>query len=143
MISIGVAIMIAPSLLNTRVISKLIKLMYQNRRMPEFLESLAKKSATNWNTPKLSRTSAIAMVAIIVTDAPPTSEPITFKSSNETDPAMTISAAPARAGMDTLSPLGLHIINTIVATNEMIVSVTVNILFSSPFYLVVVHVVSS
>lgn len=112
-----------PSLLKNSVIKKQIRFTYQNSRMPEPFALAARPSAAHTKKPKLSSTTAITIVAIIVIAAPLTVALICPKSANVTLPLMMTSKAPIEEGMASFNSLGLHKMRTTVITNAKIVMV--------------------
>jgi hypothetical protein len=125
MTSIGVVIKILPSLLKKSVMRKHKRLTYQNNRIPDPFAFAASFSATQLKNPKLSKTIAITMVAIMVMAAPEMVSVITPRSVSETLPLIITKIAPIVAGMASLFPLGLQSIKMSVATKAKIVIQTI------------------
>jgi hypothetical protein len=125
MTNIGVVIKILPSLLKKSVMRKHKRLTYQNNRMPEPFAFSASFSATQLKNPKLSKTMAITIVAIIVIAAPLIVSAIKPRSDNETLPLSKTRAAPIVAGIASLIPLGLQRINPRVSKKDTIVNQTI------------------
>src|SRR4051812_29113778 len=137
MTSIGVVIKILPSLLKKSVIRKHKRLTYQNKRIPDPFALAANISATQLKKPKLSRTIAMTIVAIIVMAAPLIVSAMIPRSDNETPPQSTTIKAPIAAGIASLMPLGLQRINPRVTKKVMMVIQTVKSIMIISFHLAV------
>src|SRR5690242_2687243 len=121
MTRMGVVIKILPSLLKKSVMRKHKRLTYQNKRIPDPFALAASFSATQLKKPKLSKTIAITIVAIIVMAAPLMVPAMIPRSDNETLPLRTTIIAPIAAGIASLIPLGLQRINPRVTKNVIMV----------------------
>jgi hypothetical protein len=122
MTKMGVVIKILPSLLKKSVMRKHKRLIYQKRRMPDPLALAASFSATQLKNPKLSNTIAITIVAMIVIAAPLMVSIMVPRSYNDTLPLSNTRIAPRKAGIVSLTPLGLQRIKMSVTIKEKIVS---------------------
>jgi hypothetical protein len=125
MTRMGVVIKILQSLLKNSVMRKHKRLTYQNKRIPDPFALAASFSAAQLKNPKLSKTIAITMVAIMVMAAPEMVSVITPRSVRETLPLIKTKIAPIVAGMASLIPLGLQSIKKSVATKAKIVIQTI------------------
>src|SRR4051812_29646432 len=139
MTRIGVVIKILPSLLKKSVMRKHKRLTYQNKRIPDPFALSASFSAIQLKNPKLSKTIAMTIVAIIVMAAPLMVFEMIPRSDNETLPISTTIIAPIEAGIDSFMPLGLQRINPSVAKKVMMVIQTVKCSIFSPSILIVIQ----
>src|SRR3954453_9578049 len=133
MTKIGVVIKILPSLLKKSVMRKHKRLTYQNNLMPDPFAFSASFSATQLKNPKLSKTIAITIVAIIVIAAPLIISAIKPRSVRETLPLSMTIIAPIVAGIASLMPLGLQRINPRVTKKDKMVIQTIGCIFFSFF----------
>jgi hypothetical protein len=94
--------------------------VYQKRRIPDPLARSRSFSADQVKNPKLSKTMAITIVAIMVTAAPPIVSVMLPKSDKVTLPLRRTSMAPTVAGIDSLT-FGCKKIKVMVHRNDRMV----------------------